>query len=96
MLIKLHSKKLLSASVSIAIALSLSACGGSDIEDLKKISDYEDCKAYSEELAQLAADAFAQALEYTDQDEAMPYLDKAQAYNDIIVENDAECEAILE
>ena len=96
MIFNLSSKKLLTVSISIAIALSLSACGGSDIDNLKKISDYEDCKAYTDELAQLAAEAFAQAVGATDEDEAMELLDKAQAYDDIIAENNVECEAIVE
>jgi hypothetical protein len=45
-------------------------------------------------LAEQAAAAFAEALNYTDQAEAMPYLEEAQAYNDMAAENDAKCEAL--
>ena len=87
-------EKIFASSISIAMALSLTACGGSDLDDMKKMSDYEDCKAYNDDLAARAADAFMEALNYSDQAEAQPYLDKAEAWNEIIAEND--CEAILE
>ncbi len=74
------------------MALSLSACGGSNLDDMKKMSDYEDCKAYNEDLAGRAAAALMEALNY-DMAEAQPLLEKAEAWNEIINEND--CEAIL-
>jgi len=82
-------QKFLAGGLSIAIAFSLTACSSS-----ADSSAYEDCKAYSQELAEQAAAAFAEALNYTDQAEAMPYLEEAQAYNDMAAENDAKCEAL--
>ena len=82
-------QKFLAGGASIAIAFSLTACSSSTDS-----SAYEDCKAYSQELAEQAAAAFNEALNYTDQAEAMPYLEESQYYNDLAVANDAECEAI--
>ena len=69
---------------SLSLILFTTSCGGSNLDDMKKIADYEDCKDYSEEIASLAAAAILAG-----------ELEKANAYIGIQNENDAECERIL-
>jgi hypothetical protein len=84
MTISSNLRKIISALLTIQLFFLLSACGGSNIDDLKKISDYEDCKEYSEEIAALAASAILAG-----------ELEKANSYLEIQTDNDAECERIL-
>jgi hypothetical protein len=77
-------KKISKWSASVMLIFLVSSCGGSNLDDLKKIADYEDCKDYSEEIAALAANAILAG-----------ELEKANSYIEIQNENDAECERIL-
>lgn len=85
-------KPLLTSTLSIFAILTLSSCGGTSA---KELVDYEDCRDYSKELAELGAAAFSEALQYADQDDAMPFLIKAEQYNELIAENDKKCEEIV-
>ena len=88
----LKVKTLRVSTLSILAVLALSSCGGSSA---KEMVDYEDCRDYSKELAELGAAAFSEALKYTDEADAMPFINKAQQYNDLVAENDLKCEEIV-
>jgi Tfp pilus assembly protein PilP len=88
----LKLKPLMTITLSIFAILALSSCGGSSA---KEMVDYEDCRDYSKELAELGAAAFSEALKYADQDDAMPFIIKAEQYNELIAENDQKCEEIV-
>jgi len=88
----LKSKPLLTSTLSIFAVLALSSCGGSSA---KEMVDYEDCRDYSKELAELGAAAFFEAVKYADQADAMPFIIKAEKYNELVAENDKKCEEIV-
>ena len=91
MYMKCHKPSLTSVFAIFAV-LALSSCGGSSAKDMV---DYEDCRDYSKELAELGAAAFSEALKYSDEADAMPFINKAQQYNDLVEENNKKCEEII-
>lgn len=88
----LKQRPLLTSTLTIFAVLALSSCGGSSAKDMV---DYEDCRDYSQELAALGAAAFSEALKYDDEADALPFINKAQQYNDLTAENDKKCEEII-
>ena len=85
-------KDFLAGSVSIALAVSLTSCSSS-ADDSQKIAAYEDCKAYSQELSKLGADAFAEAMKLPPM-EAIPYFAESTEFYNAFAENEAKCEAL--